>query len=93
MDDTSPEMAQKVIELMQKKTPSERAMMGCSMFELSRNLVVRFIKEQNPGISNSALRQQLFLKFYGEDYEEEEKAKILKHLEKYDGELKGIFLT
>ncbi|MDE3046187.1 MAG: hypothetical protein KGJ02_06045 [Verrucomicrobiota bacterium] len=33
MDDTSPEMAARVIEMMQQKTPEERAKMGFSMYE------------------------------------------------------------
>lgn len=81
MRDTSPEIAEKVREMFQKKTPSERARMGSSMFDTTKQLIIRFILENNPGISKVGLRQQLFLKLYGNDFSSEEQEKILKHIE------------
>ncbi|NGX37322.1 MAG: hypothetical protein K1000chlam2_00476 [Chlamydiae bacterium] len=81
MRDTSPEMEKKMIEMMQKKSPTERVKMGISMYETSRYLVTRAIKEQNPNISETALRQEIFLKFYRNDFDPATREKILKHLE------------
>jgi hypothetical protein len=81
MEDTTPEIAEKIREMIRAKSPSERAMMGCSMYETSRYLVTRGILEQNPMISKAELRKELFLKFYGSDFTLEEKERILKHLE------------
>jgi len=80
MDDISPEMAQKVCEMIQEKTPYERVVMGCSMNETSRYLVTQGILHDNPNISTSELRQELFLKFYNNDFSNSEIDKIQKHL-------------
>lgn len=80
MDDTSPEIKKKMIEMIQQKTPEERAKMGCSMYQTSRTLVIRYIKENNPNISPSELRQEIFLKFYRNDFSQEQIEKILQHL-------------
>lgn len=82
MDDTSLEMAEKMREMIRLKTPVERFKMGCSMYETSRYLVIRSILETNPNISKAGLQKELFLKFYGNDFDSVEKAKILSHFEK-----------
>lgn len=51
--------------------------MASSMLSLSRKLVIEAILRDNPDISDSALRQEFFLKFYSQDYQEEELQKIL----------------
>lgn len=80
MNDTSPLMEKKMRELILKKTPSERVLMGCSMYETSRYLIKRFILENNPSISEKELRVEMFLKFYKDDFSAEECEKIVKHL-------------
>lgn len=80
MDDTTPEISEKIREMIRGKTPLERLEMGCSMFETSRQLVTRAILEENPQISEKGLRQQLFLRFYGDDFDEQEREKILHYL-------------
>ena len=81
MDDTSPEMLQKMHEMIQKKSPAERLKMGCSMYETSKYLVTLGILKNNPNISKKDLRKEIFLKFYGNDFNSEQSNKILKHLE------------
>ena len=80
MNDTTPEITEKVAELFRKKSPIERLKMGCSMYDTSRYLVIRAILEENPGISEVGLRQELFIKFYGNDFDLNEKEKILNQL-------------
>lgn len=79
MNDTSPQITKIMCEMIQKKTPSERAMMGCSMYDVSKHLVTQAILRENPNISKTELKQQLFLKFYKDDFSPEEREKILKH--------------
>jgi hypothetical protein len=86
MDDTTPEMAEKMREMMRQKTPIERWEMGSSMFDASQELVTRFILEENPGISAAELKQELFLKFYKDDFSPAEREKILKHFENVSDE-------
>jgi hypothetical protein len=82
MDDTSLEIADKVREMFCKKTPAERFKIGCSMYETSKYLVIRSILENHPNISKAGLQKELFLKFYGDDFNLSEREKILSHIEK-----------
>ena len=80
MEDTSPEMAAKMRELFLRKTLLERLEMGCSMYDTSRYLITQAILRENPGISPALLRREIFLRFYGEDFEPEEREKIIAYL-------------
>ncbi len=80
MHDTTPEMAEKMREMIRAKSPIERLMMGCSMYETSRYLISRAILENEPNISKTAFRQELFLKFYGNDVDPIEREKILEYI-------------
>ena len=79
MNDTSAKMTRKVCELIQEKTPQERVKMGCSMHQTSKYLITRAILESDPLISKSELRQEIFLKFYGNDFDLDTKQKILRY--------------
>ncbi|HSX12136.1 MAG TPA: hypothetical protein VLF61_01435 [Rhabdochlamydiaceae bacterium] len=81
MNDTSPEMMEKMHELIRAKTPSERANMGCSMFNTSRTLVIDAILRENPNISKVDLKKELFLRFYGDDCSQETKEAFFRRLE------------
>lgn len=89
MNDTSPVMEQKMRELIQKKSPTERIEMGCSMHATSRYLIIHAILRENPSISLQKLRQELFLRFYGEDFDEAQKEKILAYLALSDSDASG----
>jgi len=80
MNDTSPQIAEKMRELIQKKTPEERLKMGCSMYDFSKQLVIHSILESQPGLSITELRRELFLRFYGNDFNPGKRQEILKHL-------------
>lgn len=82
MFDTNPHIAQVMREMIQKKSPIERLKMGCSMHETSKYLITRAIMEDNPHISKTELKQELFLKFYGNDFDPKNREKIIKHFEK-----------
>ena len=82
MNETHPEIAKKVVELMNEKTPQERFAMGLSMNRTSREIVTSGILHENPGISPSELRHELFLRYYRDDFDAETREKILKYLEK-----------
>ncbi len=83
MNDTPPEVTKIMCEMMQKKTPTERIMMGCSMYQVSKRLVTEAILRENPNISKTELKQQLFLKFYKDDFSPEEREKILRWFETF----------
>lgn len=55
------------------------------MCETSRYLVICAIKRDNPHISNTTLRQEIFLKYYGNDFDTVQRGKILDRLAKFSG--------
>ncbi len=83
MNDTAPEITNKMCELIQKKTPEERIKMGCSMIRTSKYLITRAILKSDPRITKSKLRQAIFLKFYGADFDSETKLRILRHFSNF----------
>ena len=85
MNDTPSEITLKISEMFQKKSPLERLEIGGAMHETSRYLVTRAILEENPLISEAGLRQELFLKFYSNDFDPVQREKILRHIEARPG--------
>ena len=81
MDDTSPRVAEKMRELVRAKTPAERLKMGCSMYDFSKQLVVHSILEREPGLSPTGLRRELFLRFYGNDFNPKKRREIAAYFE------------
>lgn len=81
MNDTSPEINAKMIEMIQKKKPGERLVMGCSMFDFSKRLVIASLLKERPDLAPTALRRELFLRFYRNDFEPKELRKILAYFE------------
>ena len=77
MNDTSPEMEEKMREMIRAKTPEERLRMGCSMYDFSKSLVLHAILENSPGLSPGGIRRELFLRFYGDDFTSTQREKIL----------------
>jgi len=82
MDDTPKYITEKLHALLEKKSYTERYQMSWSMYLTSRFLVLRGIKEEHPEYTDIDLRKELFLRFYGDDFNEEQKKKILAHLSK-----------
>ncbi len=80
MDDTSPEIATRVRQMFQKKSPMERLEMGSSMYETAKYLMARAIGEETRICSLADMRQELFLRFYGNDFDHATRQKILSHL-------------
>ena len=79
MDDTTPQFTEKMIEMIRRKKPEERLAMGCSMFDFSKELVISSILKETPDISQGDLRKEIFLRFYGNDFEIEDQNKIIQH--------------
>jgi len=80
MNDTSLEIDKKVHALAMSRTAEERLIMGCSMFDVSKQIVRDSIIEKNPQISKKELKQEIFKRFYGCDFEEQTLKKICLHL-------------
>jgi hypothetical protein len=82
MTDTQPEMAKLYHQLLMAKTGEERLMMGCSMFDFAKLIVLSSIKNENLGLSPSEIRQELFKRFYQNDFTASQTQKILAMLDK-----------
>lgn len=81
MNDTDPEVEQKFVAMLLERSGEERLKMGCSMHATARALVRASVLEKNPRASPAALRQALFLRFYGHEFNAEAREKILLALE------------
>lgn len=84
MKDTDSRMDKKFREMMRQKTPAERLAMGCSMFDFSKRLAISSILSEKGNLSAAALRRELFLRFYSNDFEATQQENILKHLVKLE---------
>lgn len=80
MNDTSPAIDEKMRELIRKKTPEERLRMGCSMYDFSKSLVTHSILESSPNLTPVEIRRELFLRFYGNDFDSAKRQRILEYL-------------
>jgi hypothetical protein len=78
--DTSAEMEERYRAMLMARSGEERVKMGDSMYSTARALVTASIRERDPGISPAALRQALFLRFYGHEFDPAARARILARL-------------
>jgi len=85
MNDTSPEIERKFQEMLLKRSGEKRLKMGCSMHVAAQALVRASVLEKDPLASPIALRQTLFIRFYGHEFDPETREKILLALEKVAG--------
>lgn len=80
MNDTSPEMEKRYHTMLMERSGEERLKMGCSMYDAARAIVRSSILNENPGLTESELKEKIFLRFYGLDFSETEKRKIIAGL-------------
>ena len=81
MNDTSPEMDTHYRDMLMQRSGEERLKMGCSMRETARAFVEASIREQDPQATPETVRKGLFLRFYGQEFDVESRAKILAAIE------------
>ncbi len=51
--------------------------MGFSMFDMARRQVIASIKDTNPNASMNDIKQEIFLRFYAQEFSPKEQEKIL----------------
>lgn len=78
MDDTSPEIRKMLKERYAKLTGEQRMLMGFASCQAAKSMVLASFP---PDLSEKEKRIRLFLRYYSNDFTEEQKAKIIKHLE------------
>jgi len=82
MKDTSDKIWSQYHEMIMQKTGEERLLMGCSMFDTAKEIVRSSLLSKSPNFDSKDLRQHIFLRFYGHEYNERQLNKIMMSLEK-----------
>lgn len=66
MNDTSPEIEERVHEMMMARSGAERMIMGASMFDAARAIVLASLPKDLP---KEELKRRLFERIYGQSLE------------------------
>ena len=80
MNDTSPLIEQKMRDLFAAKTPAERMAMGSSMYDTSRLITESALRRDHPEWTPGELRREIFLRYYGYEFNDAEKKNIVAWL-------------
>jgi hypothetical protein len=81
MKDTPPDIEERYRIMLMARTGEERLIMGCAMRDTARALVEASLREQTPNATEATIRKGLFLRFYGDEFDAETRAKILAAIE------------
>lgn len=77
MIDTLPSIEVKLNQIYMNKSCEEKLLIALKMFETARNIVLSSLPEN---LSEKEIRKELFLRFYGDDFDDKSKEKIIKRL-------------
>ena len=80
MSDTPAAVDERFRKLMMAMSPARRLAMACGMFATAKKLVRAGILEECGPKEPEQMLERLFLRFYGRDFEEPERKKILRSL-------------
>ena len=61
-------------------TPEDRIRLTERMFEMAQHLALIDIRETHPGLTERQQRQELFLRFYRQDFSDEQLQKIIQRI-------------
>lgn len=90
MNDTSPEMEARYHAMLLARSGEERLRMAGSMFSAARQLAVAAILAADPSASPGAIRRALFMRFYGHEFDESAREKILARLGRDETERQAV---
>ncbi len=80
MIDTHESIQLRFQHMMMERTPIERLQMGSSMFDTVRQIVRSSILNENPQSSSQELKKEIFLRFYGQEFNGLQRKNILDSL-------------
>jgi hypothetical protein len=80
MKDTPAHVEKRYRDMMMARTPVERLKMASRMFSTAKALVRAGLLHQYGHLEPQELRRHIFLRFYGNDFSEAEREKILEYL-------------
>lgn len=78
MNDTTPRAAAQYHAMMMKRSGAERLKMCSSMFQTARTLMIARLREE--GVAEEDMKVAIFLRTYGDQFTEEQKARICAKL-------------
>lgn len=81
--DTPPEILQLQRNIIHSKTDRERAMMGVDMIDSVRKIVMNSIRLENPELTEREVVAELFERYYGQEFTQEEVQVIKKGIIQY----------
>ena len=67
--------------MLMQRSGEERFMTGCVMRDTARAFVEASIREQDPHATVETIRKELFLRFYGHEFDAQARVKILAAIE------------
>lgn len=80
--DTSPGVEREFRKMLLERSGEDRLKMGCSMHATSQALVSASVLEKYPRALPAKLKQALFLRFYGAEFEPRTRKRIILALRK-----------
>ncbi|WP_020403510.1 hypothetical protein [Gracilimonas tropica] len=80
MKDTPKHIVEMQRNMIHSKSEEERFLMGADMIDSVYEMVKNQIIEESPELSEQEIRAKLFLRFYQNDFSEQEKEKIVEHI-------------
>ncbi len=81
MDDISPAIRYLLLKRYTAMTGEERLLLGFKSCETAKQIVLSSFPK---GLSKKEIRIRLFLRYYSNDFSEQEKQKIIKHFERLE---------
>lgn len=77
MNDTSPRIEEMINQVYLKKTGEEKILIALKMFETARDIVISSLPND---LSDKELKKELFLRFYGDEFDDVIQEKIYRRL-------------
>lgn len=77
MNDTSPRIEEMINQIYLKKTGEEKILIALKMFETARDIVISSLPKD---LSDKELKKELFLRFYGDEFDDVIQEKIYRRL-------------
>ena len=79
MLDTHPDIAVRFRNMMMHKSGEQRLRMGCSMYDTAKQIVRSAIYEAHSEITETQMRREIFLRFYGHEFSRDEREKLFQY--------------
>src|SRR5262249_30310910 len=76
MTDTPPDVDARYRQMLLARSGDDRLRMGFSMYATARALVVASILASEPGASPARIREAIFLRFYGHEFDDATRERI-----------------